>query len=111
MDVGSNKPTLPDTHSLLVEKIEHVRYFLASEKEVQTWKQYGKHVRLVYISDVNKFSRYPMAVRMVLTLHPTGIIPMLEWLVGFIDRVASIKMGAGERKEAQKKRQTLNINY
>jgi hypothetical protein len=30
---------------------------------------HGKSVKLVYISDVNKFSRYPMAARMVINLN------------------------------------------
>lgn len=53
---------------------------------------------MVYISDVNKFSRYPMAVRMVINLNKDDLPPMLEWLISFIDRVSKFKMNIGERK-------------
>ena len=60
-----------------------------------SWKQHGKSVKLVYISDVNKFSRYPMAVRMVINLNEDDILPMLEWLINFVDRMAKAKMSIG----------------
>ena len=98
------KFNVPDTHSLLVEKSDHVRYFLYSEKETNIWMKHGKSVKMVYISDVNKFSRYPLAVRMVMNLNEQDIPPMLEWLMSFIERMSKVKMSQGERKEALKKR-------
>lgn len=80
---------------MVVEKVEHVKYFLYSEKEANTWKAHGKSVRLVYISDVNKFSRYPMAVRMVMSLNEDDILPMFEWLMSFVDRMSKAKMSIG----------------
>ena len=68
-DDGTQKLNVPSSHCLLVEKVEHVKYFLYSEKEANEWKKHGKSVKLVYISDVNKFSRYPMAVRMVMNMN------------------------------------------
>lgn len=62
------------------------------------WRTHGKSVKMVYISDVNKFSRYPMAVRMVINLNKDDLPPMLEWLISFIDRVSKFKMNIGERK-------------
>lgn len=60
--------------------------------------KHGKSVKLVYISDVNKFSRYPLAVRMVINLNQQDVPPMLEWLMSFVDRMAKVKMGQGEKK-------------
>lgn len=94
-----------------MEKSEHVRYFLYSEKEAETWKKHGSSVKMVYISDVNKFSRYPMAVRMVVNLNTEDLVPMLEWLMSFVDRMAKVRMSVGERKEAERKRESLNITY
>ena len=102
---------MPDSHCLLVEKVEHVRYFLYSEKETAVWMKHGKSVKLVYVSDVNKFSRYPMAARLVMNLNEEDIPPMLEWMISFVDRLAKMKMSQGERKEALKKRETLDIKY
>lgn len=67
---------VPNTHSILVEKLEHVRYLLESEKEANTWKNHGKSVKMLYLSDVNKFSRYAMAVRMVINLGP-DVLPLV----------------------------------
>lgn len=68
-------------------------------------------MKLVYISDVNKFSRYPMAVRMVINLNTEDLIPMVEWLIAFVDRMAKVRMSVGEKREAEKKRETLQISY
>ena len=61
-------------------------------------------MKLVYFSDVNKFSRYPMAIRMVMNMNESDVEPMLEWLMSFVERISKAKMSAGERKEALKKR-------
>lgn len=61
---------------------------------MKIWKEYGKSVKLVYISDVNKFSRYPMAVRMVMLLNEKDIPAMVDWLMSFVDRMAKIKQNA-----------------
>jgi hypothetical protein len=105
------KLNVPASHCILVERAEHVRHFLYSEKEAAVWRRHGRSVRLVYLSDVNKYSRYPMAVRMVLNLNADDVVPMLEWLIGFVDRVAKLRMTVGERKEALKKREALQIHY
>jgi hypothetical protein len=34
----NNTHNVPESHSILVEKIEHVQYLLANEKEVELWK-------------------------------------------------------------------------
>ena len=39
-----------------------------------------------------------MAVRMVMYAHESDLIPMLEWLLGFVDRMAKVKMSPHERK-------------
>ena len=39
------------------------------------------------------------------------IVPMMEWLIGFVDRMSRVKMTSGERKEALKRREGLEINY
>jgi hypothetical protein len=52
-----------------------------------------------------------MGVRMVMNLNEDDIIPMMEWLMSFIDRMAKVKMSIGERKDALKKRETLQISY
>ncbi len=33
------------------------------------WKKYSKYIKLVYLSDINQFSRYPMALRMTINLN------------------------------------------
>jgi hypothetical protein len=45
-----------------------------------------------------------MAVRMVINMNEDDIIPMMEWLISFVDRMAKAKMSIGERKDALKKR-------
>lgn len=45
-----------------------------------------------------------MAVRMVMNMNEEDIIPMLEWLMNFVDRMSKAKMSIGERKDALKKR-------
>ena len=45
-----------------------------------------------------------MAVRMVINLNRDDTVPMLEWLINFVDRMSKAKMTIGERKEAEKKR-------
>ena len=61
------------------------------------WKEHGKHVKMVYMSDVNRFSRYPMTVRMVINLCD-DIIPLVEWLISYIDRMSKARMTSGERR-------------
>lgn len=58
---------------------------------METWNKFGKSVKLVYISDVNKFSRYPMAVRMVMALNDTDVPNMIDWLMSFVDRMSKAK--------------------
>ncbi len=55
------------------------------------------------MSDVNRYSRYPMTVRMVINLSK-DILPMINWLVTYVDRMSKTKMTSGERREARKKR-------
>ena len=52
---------------------------------------------MVYMSDVNRFSRYPMTVRMVINLCD-DIIPLVEWLISYIDRMSKARMTSGERR-------------
>ncbi len=58
---------------------------------------------MVYMSDVNRYSRYPMTVRMVINLSK-DVLPMINWLVTYVDRMSKTKMTSGERREARKKR-------
>lgn len=99
---------VPDTHCILVEKVEHYRYLLHNEEDVQLWKEFGKHVKMVYMSDVNQFSRYPMTVRMV-TYLTKDILPLLQWLMSYVDRMSKLRMSSGERREARKKREGLDF--
>lgn len=103
-------PTLnvPDTHSILVEKVEHFRYFLHNEEEIQLWKEHGRSVKMVYMSDVNPYSRYPMTVRMVINLGK-DVVPLVGWLIAYVDRLSKIRMTSGERREARKRREGLNL--
>lgn len=40
-----------------------------------------------------------MAVRMVINMgKEKDIEPMLEWLINFVDRMAKVKQGTGQRK-------------
>ena len=58
---------------------------------------------MVYMSDVNRYSRYPMTVRMVINLSK-DILPMINWLVTYVVRMSKTKMTSGERREERKKR-------
>jgi len=80
-----------------VEKVEHVKYFLYGQHEVQLWKEHGRSVKMVYMSDVNRYSRYPMTVRMVVNLGK-DVLPLVEWLMNYVDRMSKIRMSSGERK-------------
>lgn len=48
----------------------------------------------MYLSNHNKFSRYPLAVRMVVILS-NETDKMIEWLIGFVDRMSKVKMTGG----------------
>lgn len=61
---------------------------------------------MVYMSDVNQFSRYPMTVRLVVTLG-RDVLPMVRWLLGYVDRMSKARMSSGERREARKRREGL----
>ena len=52
-----------------------------------------------------------MAVRMVINLNADDLIPMLEWLMAFVDRMSKAKMSIEERKDAEKERESLKITY
>jgi hypothetical protein len=88
---------VPDTHSILVEKVEHYKYFLYNEEEIQLWKEHGKSVKMVYMSDVNSYSRYPMSVRMVINLGK-DLMPLVGWLITYVDRMSKTRMTSGERR-------------
>ena len=88
---------VPETHSILVEKVEHYKYLLFGEADIQVWKEHGRSVKMVYMSDVNRYSRYPMTVRMVINLG-RDVLPLVQWLVGYVDRMSKIRMTSGERK-------------
>ena len=85
---------VPETHSMLVEKVEHFKYFLHNEADIQLWKEHGKSVRMVYMSDVNRFSRYPMTVRMAMYLN-SDVVPMMQWLMSYVDRMSKTRMSSG----------------
>ena len=49
------------------------------------------------MSDVNQFSRYPMTVRLVVTLGK-DVLPMVRWLLAYVDRMSKVRMSSGERR-------------
>jgi hypothetical protein len=49
---------------------------------------------MVYLSDHNKFSRYPMALRMVMNISQ-DMNPLLVWMLNFVDKMSKLKMGVG----------------
>lgn len=49
---------------------------------------------MVYMSDVNQYSRYPMTVRMVINLGK-DVLPMVKWLISYVDRMSKIRMSSG----------------
>jgi hypothetical protein len=49
---------------------------------------------MVYMSDVNSSSRYPMTVRMVINLGK-DLIPLVGWLINYVDRMAKTRMTSG----------------
>ena len=65
---------------------------------------------MVYLSDMSRYGRYPLTVRMTVVLGK-DILPLVEWLIGFIDRMSRLRMSAGERKEARKRREGLRVHY
>ncbi len=76
-------------------------------------------MKLLYLSDINKFSRYPMALRMVINLSEDdldkgkcdGLISLLEWMVAFVDRMSKVRMPVMDKKEAKKKREGIDDVY
>ena len=101
--ISQSALALPPTHAMLVEKLEHASYLLHGESEVQLWNQYSKNVKMVYLSDMSRHGRYAMTVRMNIQLGK-DLAPMLQWFIVFVDRMAKLRMSAGERKEARKRR-------
>lgn len=65
---------------------------------------------MVYMSDVNSYSRYPMTVRMVVNLGK-DLIPLVSWLIAYVDRMSKTRMTSGERREARKRREGLNLRF
>ncbi len=65
---------------------------------------------MLYMSDVNRYSRYPMTVRMVINIGK-DVVPLVNWLITYVDRMAKARMTSGERREATKRREGLNIKY
>ena len=63
---------------------------------------------MVYMSEVNPYSRYPMTFRMVVNLGK-DVLPLVGWLITYIDRMSKIRMTSGERREARKRREGLNL--
>jgi len=49
------------------------------------------------MSDINKYSRYSMAIRMVINIGE-DLLPLLNWVIAFVDRMSKARMSAGERK-------------
>ena len=70
---------------------------MTSEQDFNLWTKYGKNIKLLYLSTQNKYSRYPLAVRMVLLLN-SDIMPMIEWLMRFADRIHKLKFSKEERR-------------
>jgi len=65
-------------------------------------------VKMVYMSDVNRYSRYPMTVRMVINLGK-DVLPLVQWLLAYVDRMSRIRMSSGERREARDRRKGLDL--
>lgn len=61
---------------------------------MQLWKEHGRSVKMLYMSDVNRYSRYPMTVRMVVNLGK-DVLPLVEWLMNYVDRMSKIRMTSG----------------
>lgn len=45
---------------------------------------------------------------MVLNLGK-DVVPLVGWLIGYVDRMAKTRMTSGERREARKRREGLNL--
>ena len=41
---------------------------LATEREVEMWVGCARYVKMVYLSDINRYSRYPTALRVVINI-------------------------------------------
>lgn len=60
----------------------------------------------MYLSDINKFSRYPMALRMVINLSDEdlaknqgqGILNLLEWTMTFVDRISKTRQSVVDKR-------------
>jgi hypothetical protein len=60
----------------------------------------------MYLSDINKFSRYPMALRMVINLSDEdlaknqgqGILSLLEWTMTFVDRISKTRQSVVDKR-------------
>lgn len=63
---------------------------------------------MVYMSDVNRYSRYPMTVRMIVYVGK-DLLPMVQWLITYVDRMSKIRMSSGERREARRRREGLDF--
>ena len=76
------------------------------------WKNNAKYVKMVYLSDVNKFSRYPMALRMVITLDQadmdkkgnSALLELFSWMLSFSQRMSKVRMNVNDKREARKNR-------
>lgn len=49
-----------------------------------------------------------MTVRMVVNLGK-DLVPLVGWLTVFVDRMSKIRMTSGERRDARKRREGLNL--
>lgn len=49
-----------------------------------------------------------MTVRMVVNLGK-DLLPLVGWLIAYVDRMSKIRMTSGERREARKRREGLSL--
>ena len=74
--------------------MERFRYLLHNEEEIQLLKEHGRIVKMIYMSDVNTYSQYPMTVRIVVNLGK-DLLPLVGWLMAYVDRMSKIIMTSG----------------
>ena len=49
-----------------------------------------------------------MTVRMVINLGK-DVLPLVQWLLAYVDRMSRIRMSSGERREARDRRKGLDL--
>ena len=82
-------------------------HLLLNDKTVPVWNQSSQCLKIFYMSDSNRLSRYGFCVRLVVELREKALesLPeLIEMVLQIVDRLSVTKMSESTKSHLQKKR-------